>query len=376
MTEKFHLSTDHGTHLERHLYDQRNRDIHTHCRDGDVLRRSIPSFQAISVTVLIFNCAPPPYTLPHTQEMWWGTLGTVRPFVNFNAEKDAQVIEAALNTKDVNTLVRVLTNRNNAQRQTLINAYHDLTKKDLGTDLKKALSGDMESLLLGLLMPPVQFDAHRLYQAMKGIGTDEETILEVLCTRSPQQIKDITATYNQDFGRDLEKDLISETSGDFTKLLQALLQKENSVGVIDSDELALATAILDKEADAAPWIRVLTTRDHDYLNKVFCRWESNRGKTALEAVEQHFRGYGDFQLGLRTLVRCIQNPTLYLADRIHSMKGAVVRDVMVSHSEEDLLRVRVEYRRLTGTSLYSTLQREFKGDLQQALLALCRAEDI
>ncbi|KAG9355579.1 hypothetical protein JZ751_000417 [Albula glossodonta] len=179
--------------------------------------------------------------------------------------------------------------------------------EDLGTALKKALSGDIESLLLGLLMPPAQFDAHRLYQAMKGIGTDEETILEVLCTRSPQQIKDITATYNQDFGRDLEKDLISETSGDFTKLLQALLQKENSVGVIDSDEL---------------------------------------------------------------------NPTLYLADRIHSMKGAVVRDVMVSRSEEDLLRVRVEFRRLTGTSLYSTLQREFKGDLQQALLALCRAEDI
>lgn len=31
--------------------------------------------------------------------MWWGTLGTVRPFSNFNPEQDAMEIQAALEKK-------------------------------------------------------------------------------------------------------------------------------------------------------------------------------------------------------------------------------------------------------------------------------------
>lgn len=38
--------------------------------------------------------------------------------------------------------------------------------QDLQAGLKKALSGEVESLLLELLMPPLEFEAHRLQQAM------------------------------------------------------------------------------------------------------------------------------------------------------------------------------------------------------------------
>ncbi len=32
---------------------------------------------------------------------------------------------------------------------------------------------------------------------VQGAGTDEETLLELLCTRTPQQLSDISAAYNQ-----------------------------------------------------------------------------------------------------------------------------------------------------------------------------------
>lgn len=38
--------------------------------------------------------------------------------------------------------------------------------QDLQAGLKKALSGEVETLLLQLLMPPVQFETDRLQQAM------------------------------------------------------------------------------------------------------------------------------------------------------------------------------------------------------------------
>ncbi|XP_048057006.1 annexin A2 isoform X1 [Megalobrama amblycephala] len=312
-----------------------------------------------------------------TEGMWWGTLGSVRPFPNFRAERDVTVLQAALEKKDVSTVVRILTNRSNSQRQSLARAYKNVSQKDLDASLKKVLSGDLQSLILGLMMTPEQFEAHRLRKAMEGAGTDEETLLEVLCTRTPRQLSNITTTYSQEFKRDLEKDLLSESSGDFSKLIVALLKKENGSGVIDQDIVTLSEELKNKKPAADVWIRILTSRHPDHLRVVLDELEFENGQTVEDALEGHFKGVlsGDLRKGLKTLVRCIQSQHLFLAQRIQTMKAAVVQGVIVSHSEEDLLRVRVAFLQLTGTSLYTALQKQFKGDLQQGLLAVCRAED-
>ncbi|XP_059411250.1 annexin A2-like isoform X2 [Carassius carassius] len=276
-----------------------------------------------------------------SEGMWWGTLGSVRPFPNFRPERDITVLHTALEKKDVSTIVRILTNRSNAQRRSLAQAYKNFSQKELDASLKKVLSGDLQSLILGLMMIPEQFEAYRLRKAMEGAGTDEETLLEILCTRTPQQLSDIRAAYNQEYKRDLEKDLISETSGDFSKLIVALLQKDNGPEMIDQDTASLSEELKNKKPAADIWIKILTTRNPDHLRTV----------------------------------RCIQNQNLFLAQRIQTMKAPVVQGVMVAHSEEDLLRVRVAYLQSTGTSLYTALQKQFKGELQQGLLAICRAED-
>ncbi|KAL0984870.1 hypothetical protein UPYG_G00149740 [Umbra pygmaea] len=332
-------------------------------------------------TVLTHNFSPD----VKSEAMWWGTLGTVRPFPNFKAEKDARAIQIALESKgsDVVSLVRILTNRNNAQRQSIAQSYQMLTQKDLCPALKKALSGGLEQLMLGLMMTPAQFEAHRLRQTMEGIGTDEEGLLAVLCTKTPQQLKEATIAYKQEFGRYLENDLISETSKDFTKLVLAILKKEElnakediDYHLINKDVKALNDALTGKKKDPAPWIQVLTTRDLNHLTRVLSRLEELRGESVDKTVQSHFSG--DLKIGFQTLVRSIPNIPLFLAQRIHNniKKSSVVQGILISHSEEDLLCVRIEYRRLTNMSLYSTIQKEFKGELQYALLALCRSEDL
>ena len=54
---------------------------------------------------------------------------------------------------------------------------------------------------------------------MQGAGTDESTLIEIMCTRSNDQIEAIKAAYNEEFDRDLEEDLMSETSGYFKRIL-------------------------------------------------------------------------------------------------------------------------------------------------------------
>ncbi|XP_041811476.1 annexin A2 [Chelmon rostratus] len=306
-------------------------------------------------------------------EMCWGTLGTVRPFSNFHPERDAMEIQAALERKDAVTLVRILTNRNNAQRQVIAKTFEEITQKDLAAGLKKALAGDLKTLLLELLMPPLEYEAHRLQQAMAGLGTDEETLLEILCTRSGKQLQEISAAYQRLYNKDLEKQLRGETSGDFAKLVVALLNKENVASVVRRDVEYLSVSLNGKKADAVPWIDILTSRDSNHLNKVLMGLENESGQMVDQAVEKKFTG--DLQLGLKVLVQCIRNPDDYLAKRLTTMETAIVQGIMVSHSEEDLLCIRAAYLKSTGTSLYTALQKHFKGDHLQALLAICRSED-
>ncbi|XP_039977453.1 annexin A2 [Xiphias gladius] len=313
----------------------------------------------------------PEYFKSH--KMCWGTLGTVRPFSNFHPQRDVLEIQAALEKKDAVTLVRILTNRSNAQRQVIATTFEEITNKDLVAGLKKALSGDLEVLLLDLLMPSLHYEAQRLHQAMVGLGTDEETLMEILCTRSGKQLQEISATYKHLYKKDLEKEMKGETSGDFAKLVVALLNKENVAGVVQSDIESLSASLNGKKADAEPWIDILTSRDSDHLDKVLMGLELESGQMVDEAVEKRFTG--DIRLGLKVLVECIQSPDVYLAKRLSTMKTSIVQGIMVSHSEEDLLCIRAAYLKLTGTSLYTALQKQFKGDHLQALLAICRSED-
>ncbi|XP_056438733.1 annexin A2 isoform X1 [Gadus chalcogrammus] len=306
--------------------------------------------------------------------MSWGTLGTVRPFPGLNPEKDALAVQTALEKKDVVSLVSILTNRNSAQRQMVDKAYRGIGQKDLETGLKKVLSGDLLSLMLALMMTPYEHEAHRLRQAMEGLGTNEETLLEILCTRSAPQLKETNTAYSEIYKKDLEKDLKGETSGDFAKLIVALLHKDNVVGVVQRDIEALSASLDTKKTDPAIWINILTSRDAVHLQKVLMRVEMERGEPLDKTLEKRFSG--DFRMGLKTLVQCIQSPHVFLAQRLVSMKTALVHGVMVSRCEEDLLCVRAAFLKLTGTSLYTTLQQKhFKGEHLQALLAICRSED-
>ncbi|NWR17563.1 ANXA2 protein, partial [Emberiza fucata] len=80
-------------------------------------------------------------------------------------------------------------------------------------------------------------------------------------------------------------------------------------------------------------------------------------------------------------VQCIQNKQLYFADRLYdSMKGKGTRDkvlirIMVSRCEADMLKIKSEFKRKYGKSLYYFIQANTKGDYQRALLNLCGGED-
>ncbi|GAB0194029.1 annexin A2 [Grus japonensis] len=314
---------------------------------------------------------------------------TVKAYSNFDADRDAAALETAIKTKGVDevTIINILTNRSNEQRQDIAFAYQRRTKKELSAALKSALSGHLEAVILGLLKTPAQYDASELKAAMKGLGTDEDTLIEIICSRTNQELSEINRVYREMYKTELEKDIISDTSGDFRKLMVALAKgkrcEDSSVidyELIDQDARELYDAgVKRKGTDVPKWINIMTERSVPHLQKVFERYKSYSPYDMLESIKKEVKG--DLENAFLNLVQCIQNKQLYFADRLYdSMKGKGTRDkvlirIMVSRCEVDMLKIKSEFKRKYGKSLYYFIQQDTKGDYQRALLNLCGGED-
>lgn len=66
---------------------------------------------------------------------------------------------------------------------------------------------------------------------MKGFGTDEKTLIRVLANKDPYQVEAIRAAFHRNLGRDLVKDIRSETSGYFEKGLVQLVHGPQNTDV-------------------------------------------------------------------------------------------------------------------------------------------------
>lgn len=67
--------------------------------------------------------------------------------------------------------------------------------QDLIENLKSELSGNFEKLMVALFADPEYYDAYCLRDAMKGAGTREGVLIEIMCTRTNKQIEAIKERY-------------------------------------------------------------------------------------------------------------------------------------------------------------------------------------
>ncbi|XP_018417771.1 PREDICTED: annexin A1-like [Nanorana parkeri] len=303
----------------------------------------------------------------------------------YNPAEDAANIEKAIKTKGVDegTIIDILTKRTNAERQQIKAAYQQQTGKSLDDALKKALSSHLEEVVLALMKTPAQYDACSLKNAVKGLGTDEDTLIEILVSRTNNEIREIIKVYKEEFKKDLSKDVASDTSGDFQKALLALIKAERNESSPVNDEQADndARALFEagerrKGTDTSVFINILTSRSFPQLQRVFSRYVAYSKNDVAKAIDLELKG--DIENCLISLVKVASSKPAYFAERFNlAMKGSGTKHkdlirLLVSRSECDLKEIKYHYKKLYGKSLRQAIMEEkLKGDYETIMLSLC-----
>uniref|UniRef100_A0A4W6D1F0 Annexin n=1 Tax=Lates calcarifer TaxID=8187 RepID=A0A4W6D1F0_LATCA len=297
-------------------------------------------------------------------------LPTVRPAPNFDPAADAQALRKAMKGfgTDEDTIIDIVTQRSNAQRQEIRQAFKSLLGRDLMKDLKSELSKNLERLIIGLMLTPAEFDAKMMRKAMEGAGTDEHALIEILVTRSNEEIHAMNDAYQNAYKKSLEEAIQSDTSGHFCRILVSLVQGAREEGPADveranADAQELADACNAESDDMEmKFMSILCTRSVPHLRRVFQEFVKCTNKDIEQIIKKEMSG--DVKNAFYAIVRSVKNQPSYFADRLYkAMKGlgtddrALIR-IMVSRCEIDLFNIRKEFKETHDASLHEFIQVE------------------
>jgi len=117
----------------------------------------------------------------------------------FNPDEDAKKLKKALSgfSVDNDTIVNILGSRTYNQRRQIITTFKTNYQKDLDAELIRRSMGDFKNLLHAMMMTLADLDAWTVQRAIEGLGTDDDTLIEILCSRSNIQIKELKDAYQK-----------------------------------------------------------------------------------------------------------------------------------------------------------------------------------
>uniref|UniRef100_A0A7N8XRG3 Annexin n=1 Tax=Mastacembelus armatus TaxID=205130 RepID=A0A7N8XRG3_9TELE len=287
-----------------------------------------------------------------------GNRGAVTEAAGFNPDADAQRLREAMKGTGTNeaTIIEILAHRTIAQRQRIKQAFKQTIGKELADELSSELSGNFRCVVLGLLMLAPVYDAYELRNAIKGAGTEEACLVDILASRSNAEIRAISAIYKQEYGKDLEDDVCGDTSGMFQRVLVSLL----TAGRDEGDTMDEAQAVQDAKV------------------KVFQEYQKISGRDIEESIKREMSGC--LESVFLAIVKCMRNKPAFFAERLYkSMKGLGTTDsvlirIMVARAEIDMLDIKAEFLKMYGKTLYSFIKGDTSGDYRKILLELCGGE--
>jgi len=307
---------------------------------------------------------------------------TVVASTDFDAETDAKVLYKAMKGfgTDEDKIINVVANRSSEQLIAVVKKFRTMYGDDLPKWLEKELKGNFEDVVLGRFFGPRGYQAYCLRNAMAGVGTDERALIDVICTKNKQEMDEVKKMYNRMYNRDLIKDIESETSGDFRRILVSLAAAGRDEKPVD-EELARTDAQALYDAGEGQWgtdegtfNRIFAGRSFPQLRATFLAYKKKTGQDMGNVIEEEMSK--NLKMAFLTLVRYIQDPITYYSEVLYrSMKGMGTDDrtlirTVLSRCEIDLGAIKERFEKLHQKTLDKAIKSETRGDYRKIMLMI------
>ncbi|XP_063678173.1 annexin A13-like isoform X9 [Bolinopsis microptera] len=386
------------------------------------------------------------YMHPYTMK---GFTGTISPYPYFNAKTDAEAIEAALmlrrgvlsvisflslgsitsklkqlfgienqeeKEKFEKTIIEILTNRSNVQRQQICITYMKIYQKDMLEELKSCLNGDFQDAVEALVTDPVLYDVQLLHRALFELLTiDGELLAEIICSRTNVQLMAIQEKYAEVYGdvtdkadngrplslvKDIEKIFMEsrlmsdrENAVEFVKkVFEDAYHREWSpkMSPADRDEQSQWDERLARSdagelygagefkwgTDEGGFINVLFQQNVTFaqLRATFDAYERLYNRKIVDVANEEFSGV--LKELISTYIECIISRQEFFANQMYeAMRGLgtdddrLIRNI-VARCEVDMVQIKLCYKDLFKKTCKEAIDDDTSGTYGDLLLAL------
>ena len=222
-------------------------------------------------------------------------------------------------------------------------------------------------------------DCRALRAAMKGIGTDEAAIINILTSRPNAHRYMLKHRYKALLGRDLIKDLKDELSGHFEDVCIALLESPYEL-----DCRSLYEAMARIGTNEATLIEIIATRPTHQLYQDKILFQQMYGKDLVRYVESETSGH--FRKVLVAMLQCQRHEVDYPineqelrmeAQRLYSAGAgrwgtdeSIFTQIFATRSPVEIAAIASFYQQIAGVDLYTSLKKEFSGNVEKLLKAI------
>lgn len=310
----------------------------------------------------------------------------LRQRANFDASRAADDCRAAMKGfgTDETKLIKVLASLGPLEIEACKQAYQQRHRRDLMKDVHSETSGYFREGLEAIVRGPLRQDCHVINEAIKGVGTKESALDDVMLSRSNADINAIKAQYQQEYRRTLESDIKNDLSMKTERMYEMVMsarRNEESAPVIpqqiDQDVKEIYSATEGRTGtDQMTVCSILTSRSNGQIRAIAQAYKTKYHKSLPDVIQKEFSGH--MESALLFMVGAATDPAKHDADLLEdSMKGlgtkdqALVRRVVMIHWDPQRLhQAKAAYKHFYKRDLADRIRSETSGDYKK-LMVVC-----
>ena len=280
-------------------------------------------------------------------------------------------------------LIRILSKPDPNQMRLLVHTYNTRLSRNLEKDIKSETSGHFEDGLLALVRGPLATDVHLLHRAIRGLGTKESYLNDILLCRSNADIRAIKDLYQRTHNRslisDVKGDLSFKTEELFTMALAATRAEESAPfdpAGIERDVHDFYAATAGRAGtDQLTVCRILTSRSNGQIRAIAQQYAARHHNPLSTVIAREFSGH--MKDALLLIVGRAEDRAMTDAVQLEeTMKGVGTKDellvqrvIRVHWDREACDQVKRAYRYKYQKDLTSRIRGEVSGHVESLLVA-------